>query len=130
MECLGVTNSDKIVKMSEYSENFAKNEMLKVSSIDKIDINLLPLNLRVLKDLDNFEITDDASQVNDVIYKIEIDKNSELDSIDYINELEGSLIDIMVKDLKEKNILIYSLVNNMFIDFGKLVISSRIKIIN
>jgi hypothetical protein len=130
MECLGVTNSDKVVKMSEYSENFAKNEMLKVSSIDKIDINLLPLNLRILKDLDNFEITDDASQVNDVIYKISIDKNSELDSIDYINELEGSLIDIMVKDLKEKNILIYSLVNNMFIDSGKLVISSRIKIIN
>jgi hypothetical protein len=130
MECLGVTNSDKVVKMSEYSENFSKNETLKFLNIDGINTNLLPLNLRILKDLDNFEITDDVSQVNDITYKIKIDKNSELDTLDYLNKLEGSLIDMVVKDLKNKNILIYSLVNNVFIESDNLVIASRIKIIN
>lgn len=139
METLGVTNSEKVIKMSEYSENFAKNESLKTSNVDGINMNLLPLNLRILKDLDNFEITDDMSQVNDIFYAVHIkNKNPDISLefstsqmvLDYTNELESSLIDMMVEDLKGKKILIYSLVNNVFIESNKLVISSRIKIID
>ncbi len=132
MECLGVTNSDKVIKMSEYAENFAKMEILKSDTLssDSLTENLLPINLRILSKLDNFEITNDASQINDITYKIRIDKSFESSSLDYINELEHSLINMMIEDLKEKNILIYSLVNNVFIDSDELVIASRIKIIN
>lgn len=129
IEILGVTNYDNVVKMSEYAEKFTKMEILK-DNTDSLGVNLLPINLKMLSKLDNFEITDDISQVNDITYKIKIDKNSNKSSLEYVNELENSLINMMIDDLKEKNILIYSLVNNMFVESDKLIIVSRIKINN
>ena len=130
IEILGVTNYDNVVKMSEYADKFTKMEILKDNNVDSLGINLLPINLKILSKLDNFEITDDISQVNDITYKIKIDKNSNKSSLEYVNELENSLINMMIDDLKEKNILIYSLVNNIFIESDKLIIVSRIKINN
>jgi len=130
IEILGVINYDNVVKMSEYADKFTKMEILKDNNVDSLGINLLPINLKILSKLDNFEITDDISQVNDITYKIKIDKNSNKSSLEYVNELENSLINIMIDDLKEKNILIYSLVNNIFIESDKLIIVSRIKINN
>jgi hypothetical protein len=134
MEALGVTDKVKIVKMSEYADNFAKMETSKYTSglnTSGVLGNLLPINLRIMKDLDNFEITTDTSKIEVFSYSIIIDSNFDINSIDSLSKLESVLIHTIIEDLKDKDILIYSLVDSVFImkydGINKLVMSSRIK---
>jgi nitrogen regulatory protein PII-like uncharacterized protein len=135
MEALDITDEAKIAKMSEYAENFIKMESTKSNispfNTSGVSGNLLPINLRIMKDLDNFEITTDASKTQNFTYNIKID-NDTYPSLTSLDQLESVLIHTIIEDLKDKDILIYSLVDNMFVmkidnEFSKLVISSRIK---
>jgi len=134
MSALGVSDNDKIAKMSEYCEKFIKMESEKSISVVNSNVlfeNLLPINLRILKELDNFEITTDASKVQNFTYNIKIDNDS-YPSLTSLEQLESSLIQTIIEDLKDKDILIYSLVDNIFVmkidnEFSRLVMSSRIK---
>ena len=136
LDSLKEVDSDKREKMSLYADQLSRmiteKELIFHTSkvqpyIDHFNMpNLLVLNLKILKNLDNFTITNDPAVVENYEFNLDIEdgynhENIESDVVNYISE-----------KFKGKEIVIYSLVDSIcVIDKGKqgfINISSRIKI--
>ena len=109
IETLGVTDDEKIENMAIYAENcfrLFKNDYM-------------PVSMKILSKLDNFSITNDEYEVENK--KISVD-------IKTIND--GSIdewISGVIEFLKDKNILVYSLIDSYNIENNKITINSKIK---
>ena len=94
--------------------------------IEHIMPNLLVLNLKILKNLDNFTITSDPAAVENYEFNFDIE-----DGYNHEN-IESDVVNYMSEKFKDKEIIIYSLIDDVcVIDKGKqgfINISSRIKI--
>lgn len=138
LEVLKVTEEDKRIKMVEYAEHFSEMENSKQLIYQEKKMSLLPLNLKILKNIDNFEITNDPSNVETHEFIVEMKESDYMDIIegggfDFIRGVEDYIVDTITEKLKDKNILIYSLINDISVMYEKgydaqMVLRSRIKI--
>jgi len=144
IDSLGVIDKEKKIKIAKYIEHYIQLSNLRSTHMDEsfnVRSNLLPINVKVMSELNNFEITNDPSKVENITYSVLIKQEDWNENFDdngvyhqsNIEKLESVLLYQMIEKLKDKDILIYSLVDSLSIisekDFGaKMIINSRIKI--
>jgi len=145
---INILEVDDEIKMefARYAEHFLELETLsKMTDVNKSNPSLLPINLKVLKELGKFKFTDNPDDVDNYTFTIDIDDYPDLstykvsdmnlsDKNKISSIIDNSIVDTMVKELGDKNLVVYSLINSITISEGnnilpRLKISTRIKII-
>lgn len=139
-------DDDKKIKMADYADHHAKLEVESNSTVS-IDFNnsLLPMSLKILSKIDDFEVTYDASEVKDHTISVTLSKDDllfikESIGIDVIPYIENMLMEEIIHQCKDKKILVYTMVdsiqsiaevlkNSKDILLPKIIIKSRIKIL-
>jgi len=128
---------EKKLKIAEYGEHFMElEEQFRLDpNSDVLQKTLLSLNLKSLKELDNYTITKDTTIVENYTFTIDLEKNP-LDikkmGLDIVNVIEESIKQVVIQELKDKDLTIYLLISNMSLvekeNSSKIIITSRIKI--
>ena len=153
LDTLEINEENRREKFAQYCEHFQQMDANRTVNIETVEMRgdkvystggdkptLLPFNLRVLKELNNFDLTKDPGITETYSYRIKMKEEDYLDikdgfGVDIISKLEGVILNEMILQLKDKDITIYSLVDNVQVihEHGydpSLTVRSRIRINN
>jgi len=104
-------------------------------NIGVLQKSLLPLNLKALKEIKNFDITKDSTITEEYTFRIDF-PNSSIDMEDkgmnVVEVIEEAIKKVVIQELKDKNLTIYLLISNMMMvetdGNPQVVVLSKIKI--
>jgi len=146
LDSLNITNNEKRVKIALYAEQHMKLDSYNhnpTNIANNIGASLLPISLKILSKLDNFEIVDnprlvETYQVSSSINREEIESLrcfTTSPGIEIVQRLESVLVEELISQLRGKRVLVYMVVSSMLViseeTFSpKMILSSRIKILD
>jgi len=137
LESLNITDEEKSTKIAVYAEQHQRLESFEI--INNNGYNLLPISIKVLSKLDNFEITDDPRlvetyQVSVTINRHEIEYNT---GIDIMPRLENVLVEELINQLRGKKVLVYKAASSLltidevqYVVGTRMILTSRIKVMD
>lgn len=135
VDALKVTDEDKRQKMADYAEHHSKLENIESITTVGNSQNLLPISMKVLSEMNNFNIINDPPDT--IEYSITIKRYEiiamETKGFDIMPQLESVLIKEIINDLKDKDISVYTMVDSIALITenelgGKMILRSRVKI--
>lgn len=113
MESLQIKSDDKLEKLCEYAEIHANVDAVRSLYAGDIHITRLPISLMILKELDNFEITNNIDDVDTIQTKIKLESVDGMLPMNPEPHYESEIRTAMVNELKDKNILVYQLISEI-----------------
>jgi len=136
LDVIEVPEKDKL-KIAQYGEHFMElEEQFRLDpNIGVLQKSLLPLNLKALKEIKNFDITKDSTITEEYTFRIDF-PNSSIDMEDkgmnVVEVIEEDIKKVVIQELKDKNLTIYLLISNMMMvetdGNPQVVVLSKIKI--
>lgn len=134
LDSLDIMDEEKRIKISIYAEQHQRIEG-GPNNLGERGPNLLPLSIRILSKLDNFEITNNPTLVEDYSVSMSFSrKQIESMGLDTIRRMESILIEEFISQFRDKKILVYMAVSNLSMISDttlapRMILQSRIKII-
>lgn len=137
LDALNIDDYDKKVKIAEYAEHHQKIDG--IASNNEFGDNSLPMSIKVLSELDNFDIVENQIGIQSHRYSIRINADDvnyirgNFD-IDVISRLESLALNELINDIKNKNVTIYKAVSSLSVVTDEntmtptMVLESRYKI--